>query len=361
MSTAATVAAPAQPQPIGKLSGRDVTRVVGELSDLLDAGCPVSRALAVLRRQATRPPVRTLLARLEADVLNGSSLADAMARTGGRFSGVHVAMVRASEMGGFLTETLAHMAEHGRQRQDLVRQVKGAMTYPAVLLITAVASIAFLLGFVVPRFSRVYEAAGATLPWPTQLLMSVSHAVAAWWWAGLAAIAIAIVGGRLGLRAEKARLRLDRLWLRTPVAAPLVREWAVGEFCRSMALLLSGGVTVLSSLKLAGEVVGNRVMRSSVAAVADGVQQGEPMGRLMDGSPLFAPATVELIAIAEESGNLPAVMQRLAAQSKRRLESRLAVLMSLVEPTIVLAVGILVALIVAGMLLPVLLMSTLVE
>jgi len=362
MSRAAAIAAvSSKPQPIAKLPGRDVARVVGELSDLLEAGCPLSRALTVLRRQATRSPVRAMLARLEAEIINGSSLAEAMAQTGGNFSGVQVAMVRASEQGGFLQKTLAHMAEHGRHRHDLIRQVKGAMTYPAVLLITAVASIIFLLGFVVPRFSRVYDAADAALPWPTQVLMSISEAVAAYWWAGLAVIALAVAAGRLLLRAEQVRLRLDALLLQIPIAGPLLREWAQGEFCRGMALLLSGGVTVLTSLKLAADVIGNSVMRHAVAALADGVQQGEPMGRLVDDSRLFGPATAELIAIAEESGNLPEVMGRLAQQSQRRLEARLGVLMSMVEPTIVLVVGLLVALIVAGMLLPVLLMSTLVE
>ena len=356
---AASIAAP--PAPIGRLRRQEITHVLGELSDLLEAGCPLSRALTVLGRQATRPPVRRLLDRLGADVMNGASFADAMARADGLFNPVHVAMIRASEAGGFLQQTLAHIAAAGRRRQELVRHVRGALTYPAILSVTASSSVIFLLAFVVPRFTRVYEAAGATLPWPTRVLMAVSGAVAGGWWALLAAIGLAVVAGQVLMRHEPFRLRTDRLLLRTPVAGPFLREWALGEFFRSVGLLLTGGVTVLSSLRLVERVMGNRAMRVCVADLAEGVEQGEPMGRRMGGAKVFSPATVELIAIAEQSGSLPAVMNRLAAQSQRRLEAKLGVLVAMVEPAVVIVVGAMVALIVAGMLLPVLLMSTLVE
>ncbi len=349
------------PARIGRLSRQELTAVLGELSDLLEAGCPLSRALTVLHRQASRPPVRRLLERLGADVMNGASFADAMARADGLFSPVHVAMVRASEAGGFLQQTLAHIAEFGRRRLELIRHVRGALTYPVILSVMAVASVIFLLAVVVPRFTRMYHAAGAELPWPTRVLTSISDAVAGGWPMALAAIAVGIVGGRLVVRHEPLRRRIDRLLLRTPVVGPFLREWALGEFFRSVGLLLSGGVTVLTSLRLVERVMGNRAMRARVADLADGVEQGEPMGRRMGDAALFPPATVELIAIAEQSGNLPAVMTRLATQSQRRLETKLGVLVAMVEPAVVIVVGAMVALIVAGMLLPVLLMSTLVE
>ncbi|NLF32624.1 MAG: type II secretion system F family protein [Planctomycetes bacterium] len=346
---------------IGRIGRQEITHVLGELSDLLEAGCPLSRALTVLRRQAARPSVRRLLDRLGDDIMNGSSFADAMARADGLFNPVHVAMVRASEAGGFLQKTLAHIAEFGRRRQELAHRVRGMLTYPAILSVTAVASVAFLLGFVVPRFTRVYVAAGATLPWPTRLLMAVSDAVAEGWWAALATIALLVLLARMAIRHEPLRRRTDRLLLQMPLAGPFLREWALGEFFRSVGLLLTGGVTVLSSLRLVERAMGNRVIRSCVADLAEGVEQGEPMGRRMADAKVFAPATVELVAIAEQSGSLPSVMTRLAAQSQRRLEARLGVLVAMVEPAVVVVVGGLVALIVAGMLLPVLLMSTLVE
>ncbi|MFW6146499.1 MAG: type II secretion system F family protein [Planctomycetota bacterium] len=361
MSTYVAPSLAARPARIGRLSRQELTHVLGGLSDLLEAGCPLSRALTVLHRQASRPPVRRLLERLGADVMNGASFADAMARADGLFNPVHVAMIRASEAGGFLQQTLAHIAEFGRRRQELARRVRGALTYPAILSVTAVGSVIFLLAFVVPRFTRVYEAAGADLPWATRVLMAVSGAVAGRWWVALAAIALGLVAARMLMRHEPFRLRADRLLLRTPVIGLFLREWALAEFFRSVGLLLSGGVTVLTSLRLVERVMGNRAMRACVADLAAGVEQGEPMGRRMGEADVFAPATVELVAIAEQSGNLPAVMNRLAVQSQRRLEAKLGVLVAMVEPVVVIVVGGLVALIVAGMLLPVLLMSTLVE
>ncbi len=361
MTPAAVRAATALPRRIPKLTSRDVVGVLGDLSDLLDAGCPLSRALTLLSRQAGRPPVRRLLERLSEDIVNGLALADALAGVDAHFSGVQIAMVRAAEMGGFLQKTLAHMAKFGRRRMEMLGRIRGAMTYPAVLLLTALASIVFLLAFVVPRFSRVYETAGADLPWATQFLMDVSAAAASYWWAALAAIAGALAAVNLLLRHEPIRLWLDGLLLRVPVLGPLLQQWALGEFSRCMALLLDGGVPVLRSLRLSGEVIGNRAMRTDVAVVAEGVGQGEAMGPLMAASRRFPASTTELIGIAEESGTLPAVMARLAEQFQRRLEMQLGVLMSLVEPVIVLMVGALVALIVAAMLLPVLLMNTLME
>ena len=229
------------------------------------------------------------------------------------------------------------------------------------MLLTAVGSVVFLLAYVVPRFAQVYQSAGARLPWATRFLIDVGRLVADYWWVGLVCVAACVGLVRLLLRNERVRLGLDGLLLRLPIFGPPLRQWVLAEFARCMALLLQGGVTVLASLKLASQVMGNRTMRAATARLADGVQQGEPMGRLMQADRLFSQATGEVIAIAEESGKLPAVLGRLAEQAQRRVEARLGVLMALAEPMVILLVGSLVALIVMAMLLPVLLMNTLVE
>jgi general secretion pathway protein F len=346
---------------IPRLTTRHVVQCLCELSDLLEAGCPLSRALEIMQNQAEHPPVQRLLNRLQSAVVNGASLADAMAAAGGHFSPVHVAMVRAAEAGGFLQRTLAHMAQAGRRRLDLIHRVKKILAYPTVLCLTALASVVFLLSYVVPRFATVYESAGADLPWATRLLTGVSTWATLYWWVGPVVVVLGVGLLNLIARNEQIRLRLDGFLLRVPLAGPLLHSWALAELAMCMALLLEGGVTVLASLKLTSRAVGNRAMRADLAGVAAGVQRGEPMGRLMQAVRRFPPSMAELISIGEESGKLTTVLGRLADQARSRFETRLGIVMSLIEPAVILMVGAVIALVVAGMLLPVFMMNTLVE
>ena len=346
---------------IPRLTSRHVVQCLCELSDLLEAGCPLSRALGIMQGQAENPPVQRLLDRLQSAVVNGASLADAMAAAGGHFSTVHVAMVRAAEAGGFLQRALANMAQFGRRRLELIHRVKQILAYPSVLCLTALASVIFLLSYVVPRFATVYESAGADLPWATRLLMGVSAWVTLYWWVGLVVVVLGVGLLNLMARNEQIRLRLDGFLLRVPLAGPLLQSWAMAEFSMCMALLLEGGVTVLASLKMTGQAVGNRAMRADLVDLAAGVQRGEPMGRLMHAVRRFPPSMAELISIGEESGKLAVVLGRLADQARAKFQTQLGIVMSLIEPAVVLVVGALIALTVAGMLLPVFMMNTLLE
>jgi len=163
------------------LTARHIGRLMVQMSDLMDAGCPVSRALEAIARQASQPPLAKLAEALNAEIVNGASLAEAMQRTGRYFSEVQISMVRAAGEGGFLQRTLASLAGHAARQADAVKQVKAKLTYPAVLAITALASVIFLLAYVVPQFTQVYRAADRLLPTPTRALLGVSRVLAGYW------------------------------------------------------------------------------------------------------------------------------------------------------------------------------------
>jgi type II secretory pathway component PulF len=335
-------------------------QLLTELSDMLSAGCQLERALAVLKQQAHHLQVQKVVAQIHGDIVEGSSFADAMANAG-QFRQIHVAMVRAAEAGGFLQRTLRHLAEDSFLELESISKVRRSMAYPLVLLITALVSVVFLLCYVVPRFTSIYAAAGTALPLPTRVLLALSGFSTSYWWVLVAILIGAMLLGRLLLKREDVRLFWDRLILRMPLLGPLMIQWQMGQFARTMSLLLEGGLTVLQALQMTRDVLSNRVVRMQVGRLADAVQGGRGLGQQLGQSWPFSPAVAEIVRVAEQSGKLTDVFSRLSQQCYRQFASRLSTLMTLVEPAVILVVGALIGLVVAAMLLPVLLMNTLVE
>jgi len=364
------------PVRIPGLTARHTAQLMIQLSDLLEAGCPLSRALEAISRQArgrrrsrdragaegtgSSTPLAQLAETLHVEIVNGASLAASMERLGAHFSEVQIAMVRAAEAGGFLQQTLSSLAESTARQLEAVRQVRSKLAYPALLAVTAGASVIFLLTYVVPRFQRVYRAARQVMPLPTRMLLAVSGFVAGHWLVILAAAIGLIVAGWALLRWERFRARWDALVLRLPLVGPIVRDWEMSRFGWTMSLLLRGGITVLRGLRLAGQTAGNRAMRREVQALASAVERGETLGATMRRSGFFDATTVEMIAVSEASGKLSGVLRHLAEQRYRDFRNRTETVVSLVEPIIILLVGGLVGLTVVALLLPVLLMFSLV-
>ena len=331
-----------------------------QLSDLLDAGCPLSRALEAIGRQTSQRPLARLAEDLNAEIVNGAPLAGAMERSGRYFSEVQISMVRAAAAGGFLQKTLASLATHAARQADAVKQIKAKLAYPAVLAVTALVSVIFLLTWVVPRFTKVYQAANRLLPAPTRALLAVSLFLGRHW-VELAVVAVlALLAGRALLRWGKFRTWWGRVVLRVPVIGPVLRDWEMSRLAGTMSLLLAGGVTVLRSLRLAGQVVGNASVREEIKRLASSVERGEPLSGPMRNSRFFGATTTEMIVVSEASGKLASVLNRVAVQRYRDFQAKTDALLSLLEPAIILTVGALVGLTVDALLLPVLLMNTLV-
>ncbi|MBS3734633.1 MAG: type II secretion system F family protein [Phycisphaerae bacterium] len=345
---------------IGRLTTRDVAALMVQLSDLLDAGCSLARALEAVARQAGDSPLGALAGRLHGEIVAGRSLAEAMGSLRAHFSEVQIAMVRAAETGGFLQQTLSNLAQHASQQVAAARQIRGKLAYPGVLAITAVASVVFLLTFVVPRFTEIYRTAEQNLPGPTQLLLAVSGFIAGYWvWLLVAVVALALAV-RAMFRWPAFRSRWDAAVLRAPVVGRVLRDWEMSRFAGTMALLLTGGAAVLSSLRMAAGVLANSALRREVEALARAVESGEPLSGTMKGSRFFDATAIEMIVVSEATGRLAGAMDRLSHQRRRDFQLRVDTLLSLVEPVIILLIGLVVGLTVVALLLPVLMMNTLV-
>ena len=362
-TTAVRTSAPNGTTPlkgVGRLGTKEVSALMVDLADLLEAGCPLSRALDAVARQFEGAPLGALARRLHEDIIGGRSLAQAMDALRPPFTDVQVSMVRAAESGGFLQQTLANLAEHTTQQVTAVRQVRAKLAYPTILALTAVASVVFLLTFVVPKFTAMYRTARQNLPWATRGLLAVSGFISAYWAWLLLGLLVAILAVRALFRWSPFRDGWDAALLRMPVLGRALRDWEMSRFAGTMSLMLSGGGTVLQSLRLSAKVVANRALRGEVRALADAVEHGESLSGRMKGSRFFDATAIEMIVVSEASGKLAGAMARLSEQRRRDFQLRTDTLLSLVEPVIILLIGAVVGLTVVALLLPVLLMNTLV-
>lgn len=325
-----------------------------ELANLLAAGLPLSRALQLLRREASTPGAKNVWGQIHDDVVGGDSLADAMAKWPKVFSGVYVAMVRAGETGGFLHVVLQQIADFRVREQDLKGKVKAALVYPAMLAVLAVGVLIFLLTFFIPRFSGIFSQFGADLPWLTKVIVAVSHSLIHYGvFIGIGAAFIGI-GIYRAMNSEGGRRVMESATLKIPAVGQVAARFALVRFSRMLGTLVGAGVPLVTALRAAKEALGNQVLMDAVGHAIEEVQRGTALSKSLADTPILFPASViEMIAIAEETGRLDKELVRLAAAYETELDRRLRMLVALAEPLLLFAMASLIGTVVVGMLLPV--------
>jgi type IV pilus assembly protein PilC len=341
-------------QRSGRVSQNDVEAFSRELANLLTAGVPLSRGLQILGREASQEAAKKQWAAIYDDVVDGKSLADAMAKFPQSFPAVHVAMVRAGETGGFLEVVLAQIAEFRARERDLKSKIKGALVYPAVLLVMAAAVVAFLMVYFIPRFSEVFAGFGATLPALTQAILAASSVMSRCGLVVLVVGVLAVLVVRRAIRSEAGRRFMERATLRVPALGRVLARFALVRFCRMLGTLLGAGVPLVTALRVAREAIGNQTLSDAVNQSIEEVQQGKPLAKSLASCPQLFPATViEMIAVAEESSRLDKELVRLSVAYEEDLDRQLRMLVSLAEPVLLFVMAAVVGTIVVGMLLPV--------
>jgi type II secretory pathway component PulF len=338
----------------GRVSQGSVEAFTRELANLLGGGVSLSRALHLLSREAAQPAARREWARIHDDVVNGTSLADALAKRPRSFAPVYVAMVRAGETGGFLDMVLTQIADFRARERDLVGRVKAAMVYPAVLAVLAVLVLVFLLTYFIPRFSSIFAEFGSTLPWLTRAIVRASELVVQHGLIMLTVLAIVVLVVRRALVTESGRRVFERAVLRLPGVGRVVARFALVRFCHMLGTLLGAGVPLVAALRVAKEAIGNQILVDSVGRAIEQVQQGTSLARSLAGNPRLFPASVaEMVAVAEESARLDKELIRLARTYEQELDRQLRMLVALAEPALLFVMAVLVGTVVIGMLLPV--------
>ena len=362
-ASAASAAAKAQKTSLStKVSQSAVESFTRELANLLAAGLSLSKALHLLRREASNPAARNVWTQIHDDVVGGMSLADALAKWPKAFSTVYVAMVRAGEAGGFLHVVLQQIADFRAREQDLKGKVKAAMVYPAVLAVLACAVLVFLLTFFIPRFSGIFAEFGGKLPWLTQAIVAVSGVVMKYGPFLAVALLIIIVGAKRAMSSEAGKRFFERLLLRVPAVGHVSARFALVRFCRMLGTLIGAGVPLIAALRVSKEALGNQTLADTVSNTIDEVQRGTALSRSLASSPLlFPPSVVEMVAVAEETGRLDKELLRLSTAYEGELDRRLRMLVALAEPVLLFIMAGLIGTVVVGMLLPVFTLQDLVH
>lgn len=335
---------------VGRVSRRDVMQFTQDLAAMLASGLPVDRALTILLDVTEKPRMRRVVEDVRTRVQGGSYLSDAMARHPEAFSDFYVSMIRAGEAGGVLDAVLERLGTFLESSQELVDFIKSALVYPLFLVFVGGISIIILMTYVIPRFSVIFEDLGGAIPPSTQLLLSASEVLRAYWWALLPALVGTVLVFMHYSRTPRGKARLDRLKLKLPLVGELIRKVETARFARTLGTLVRSGVPILQALSLVRDTVGNTVISRGMQRVYDRVQEGERMSRPLAETGHFPSMAVQMITVGEESGRLEEMLLRVADNYEKIVRNLVKRLISLLEPTLILIMGVVVGFIVISML-----------
>jgi general secretion pathway protein F len=337
----------------------DVAAFTRQLSTLLKAGIPLAEALGALFDQTDKTRLKRVLGEVRSAVNEGSSLADALSKHPKVFDDLFISMVRAGETAGNLDDVLVRLADFMDSSHKLRGKVKGAMVYPIIMVIVAVGVLSILMVAVVPQITKMFANQGRTLPLKTQFLVWLSHIMGAYWYLWLGGVVAAVFGLRRWTRSPSGRSRWHRFVLRSPLFGPLVRQVAVARFSRTLGTMLESGVPMLRSLEVAKEVLGNVILVKAVETARAGVTEGESLAVMLRRSGHFPASMTHMISVGERSGTLESMLLRVSESNEQEIEMRLQRLTSLLEPLMIVFMGLAVGFVVFAILEPLMDMSSL--
>ena len=337
----------------GTVSLRDIVVFTRQFSTMIDAGLPLVQALGILAKQSENPVLQGVIRQVVFDVESGRTVADALAKHPRAFSELYVSMVAAGEAGGILDTILLRLATFLEKSDALVRKVKSALIYPCVILGIAVAAVAILLVVVIPTFQEMFASVGLVLPLPTRLVIALSAALQAYWWAFLGILAGLIVAVRRTYGTPGGRRAIDRLLLATPIVGDLIRKTAVSRFTRTLGTLVSAGVSILDGLEITAKTAGNRVVADAILASRSSIAGGDTIAAPLARSQVFPPMVISMISVGEQTGGLDEMLRKIADFYDTEVDTAVSGLLSIVEPVLIVALGLIVGGMVVAMYLPI--------
>jgi len=333
------------------VSGKEIMTLTQQLSSLLDAGLALDRAFTVLVDLVENKRLNTVVTDIQNSIRGGSSLADALSNYPKLFSRLYINMVRAGESGGVLELVLERLADFLESSQALKEEVTSAMIYPVFLLVVSGSAVGILLYYVIPKFSELFKGMGKSLPPSTEMLIAVSVFLQQYWWAFFLAVIVLYASFKLFVSKDEGRIAWDGFLLRAPMIGTLIQKIEVARFSRTLGTLVNSGVPILTGLNIVREVIGNRLMGESMRDIASGIREGEGISDPLKQTKLFPPLALHMISIGEETGHLDTMLLKVAERFDDDVRSSIKRLISMLEPTMILVMGGLVAFIVVSMLL----------
>ncbi|MFQ6131890.1 MAG: type II secretion system F family protein [Armatimonadota bacterium] len=347
-----------RPGLLTRITGDDLTIFTRQLANLFNAGLPVLRCLDILVDHTENPKLALVLEEVHERVRAGQSLWESLGEHPKAFSPLYVNMVYGGELSGELGPVLGRLADFMEAEQEKRARLKSAMAYPAVLVAAGTGAVFFLMTFLIPRFSAIFADLGRALPTPTVVLLGIADFLGSYWWAVLLGVAGLWLGVRALGRTERWGYGLDRIRMRVPIFGPLGSKIAVARFARTLATLVRGGVPLLQSFEVVRGALGNKVLERAMDEVYSGVREGESIAEPLARTGAFPSLVVNMIAVGEETGGLEEMLNRIADGYDAEIENRTRQLISMLEPLIILVMGVIVGFVVISMLLPIFEMST---
>ncbi len=336
----------------------DLSNATRQLATLLSSGLPLMDALSVLVEQEEVAGLKSALSSVRDSVREGASLADALKDNPKVFSQLYINMVSAGEASGTLEITLDRVADFLDEQVRFRGRLSAALAYPAFMTVIGIGMLFFIFSFVMPRIVGMFEDMKQQLPFITLMLLWTVRFLSTFWWAILLVIAGAVYYLRRYLRTQAGREAFDARVLRLPVFGTLIRMIAVSRFTRTLGTLLQSGVPALTALDIVKSVVGNTILANAIQKARENVREGEPIADPLRRSGLFPPVVVQMVAVGEKSGELEKMLLKISDSFDRTVETRITGLMALLEPVIILVMGLVIGFIVIAIMLPMLQMSS---
>jgi len=337
----------------GNITMRDIVIFTRQFSTMINSGLPLVQALDILAKQSENKALQETTRAVVFDVESGNTVADALGKHPKAFSELYVNMVAAGEAGGILDTILMRLATFMEKNDALVRKVKGAMIYPGVIMGVAATAITVLLVFVIPTFETMFASVGLQLPLPTRVVIGMSRFLKGFWWA--------VIGGAVGAvymlkqyyATSDGKLRIDRMLLQMPVLGDVLRKSAVSRFTRTLGTLISSGVSILDGLEITAKTAGNRVIQDAIMASRASIAGGDTIAAPLQKSNVFPPMVISMIAVGEQTGGLDEMLSKIADFYDEEVDAAVSGLLALMEPAMIVFLGLVVGGMVVAMYLPI--------
>jgi type IV pilus assembly protein PilC len=343
------------------VKSRDIVIFTRQFATMIDAGLPIVQCLQILAAQTDSKPFRKVITSVKDDVESGTTLAEAIGKHARVFSTLYTSMVQAGEVGGILDTILVRLANYLEKAVKLKSKIKGAMIYPASIVAAAFAVTAVLLIWVIPVFAEVFESFGHGLPAPTQFVINLSHFTIDHVYV-LGAIPIAAgIGLNYAYKTEQGKVVIDRLLLKVPIFGPLIRKSAVARFTRTLGTLVSSGVPILDALLITARTAGNKVIEHAIMTARTSISNGRTISEPLTESKVFPPMVCQMISVGETTGALDSMLQKIADFYEDEVDNMVANLMSLLEPAVILFLGVVIGGLVISMYLPIFRLGSVME
>jgi type IV pilus assembly protein PilC len=329
-----------------------LSRFTRQFATMIGAGLPMVQCLEILSQQMESAELRRVIGEIKESVQAGTTLAEALSRHKKVFDDLYVNMVDAGEIGGALDTILVRLAIYREKADALTRKVKGAMVYPAVVVTVAIAVTFIMLTYIVPVFAKMFEGLGAELPAPTRFVLSLSGFIRANILTGLGLLIALIIAYKYYSKTPSGRLNIDRVKLSLPLLGNLIRKTIIARFSRTLSTLISSGVSILDALDITARTSGNRVIHDAIKKSILSIAEGETITQPLKESKVFPPMVVQMISVGEKTGGLDEMLSKIADFYDEEVDAAVAALTSIIEPVIIVFMGIVIGGILIAMYLP---------